>query len=386
MPKSSFYLTLIAIFEGILKKALMLLSLIILSCDLQRSSNDCHSCDYSVSEKLPGMPPTYQPRDDQVLVFVGQDNASLGANGAYSAGYADDSKLGVPSGVSTYLGFAYPCDPKLPGISDTADWGAGPINMQSYFDSPTYKGAIIHISIDLAFNNSEFPTANGQKDSCIFQITEFMKSHPETFFMVRIGYEFDGNHNDYDRTAFKWSFKRIVEHFIKAELKNFNTVMSSLLMKSSIEQWKAYWPGDEYVHWLGYTYFGGEIPKNPEAIQFAKEKNKPVFIAEASAHGKQLDRLNENASIELWRGWFTDFFDHVERHGDVIKAISYINADWEAQWHWKGKGWGDSRIQVNPVIRKNWILKMTEARYIHDPLLANETIGFSPPQKKRFWD
>ncbi|MEL7220627.1 MAG: hypothetical protein AAGJ93_04860, partial [Bacteroidota bacterium] len=53
---------------------------------------------------------------------------------------------------------------------------------------------------------------------------------------------------------------------------------------------------------------------------------------------------------------------------DRIKAFAYINADWDNQPMWTGQGWGDSRVQANPLIRQNWEEEVLTAPW----LLASE--------------
>ena len=332
----------------------------------------------SSNPDLANMPDLFAPADDKVIMFVGQDNLSVGGNGIYNNGYVDDAELSAPAGITTYIGFAFDCDPELVGIATEIDYGAGPINMKNYLDSSLLDGAVIHLSIDMAFNSTEVPVANGLKDSCINQVAQFIGDYPDTLFLVRIGYEFDGSHNHYDPDAFRTAFRRIVDTFLSFELTNFNTVMSSVTMDSSAAVWNQYWPGDEYVHWVGYSYFQGPIAAEPATIQFAQSKNKPVFIAESTPINNQLDELNTQESTALWNGWFTNMFNHIEAHGDTIKAWSFINADWSSQTLWNGSIFAttDSRIQLNSTIENNWVMKMGEERYIHSPSSVNGEIGF----------
>ena len=330
---------------------------------------------------LANMPPLFAPEDNNVLVFAGQDNESVGGNGIYNNGYVDDAEIGAPAGITTYIGFGFNCDPELVGIATNVDYGAGPINMKNYLDSSLLDGAIIHLSIDMAFDDSEIPTANGQKDSCINQVAAFIGDYPNTLFLVRIGYEFDGPQNTYDPTAFRGAFRRIVDIFLEFELTNFNTVMSSVTMNSTADAWNLYWPGDEYVHWMGYSYFGGVIAAEPATLQFAQSKNKPIFLAESTPINNQLDELSESQSTALWNGWFTNVFNHIEAHGDTVKAFAYINADWSSQPLWNDSIFSttDSRLQLNSTLEANWVSKMNEARYLHDPATANAAVGFPAP-------
>ncbi|MCP8900060.1 hypothetical protein [Gilvimarinus xylanilyticus] len=306
-------------------------------------------------EPVSAMPPVYRPEADKTWLFVGQDNASVGGNFTYSNGYIDH--LGVPAGITSYIGFGFDCLPELPGLVTTVDYGAGPINLKHYLDSGTLEGVRIHLSIDMAYNDSEVATANGDKDACIEQVARFIGDYPEVFFFVRPGYEFDGAHNHYDPTAFKQAFRRIVDTFLAHELTNFNTVMSSVTPASTASKWEDYWPGDEYVQWIGYSIFDAGLVLGSSklgTVQFAQAKQKPIFIAEAAPRGFQLDELTKSESLELWDSWYRPVFDHLEQHSDIIGVFAYINADWDSQVLWAGEGWGDTRIQENDWIRALW--------------------------------
>jgi hypothetical protein len=54
-----------------------------------------------------------------------------------------------------------------------------------------------------------------------------------------------------------------------------------------------------------------------------------------------------------WTSWFNPLFEKIYMH-DRIKALAYINVNWDSQSMWQGQGWGDSRVQVNEVIMENW--------------------------------
>ncbi|MCP8900978.1 hypothetical protein [Gilvimarinus xylanilyticus] len=311
-------------------------------------------------EPVSDMPSLNRPETEKTWVFIGQDNASVGGNFTYSNGYVDH--LGVPAGITSYLGFGFDCLPVLPGLATSVDYGAGPINLKHYLDSGTLDGVRIHLSLDMAYGDSEVAIANGDKDACIEQMARFMGDYPEVFFFVRPGYEFDGAHNHYEPEAFKQAYRRIVDTFLEYELSNFNTVMSSVTPATKAGRWEQYWPGDDYVHWVGYSLFDSGLvlgASEPATVQFARNKQKPVFIAEAAPRGYQLDELSESESLALWDSWYRPVFAHIEQHADIIGVFAYINADWESQALWADEDWGDTRIQANVWLRSLWEEKVS---------------------------
>jgi hypothetical protein len=112
------------------------------------------------------------------------------------------------------------------------------------------------------------------------------------------------------------------------------------------------------VDWLGYSYFNHNAGKN--ALTFAREVNKPVFVAEATPKGTFLDR---EEGEKAWNKWYRPFFKSIEKNKDVIHAISYINADWDAQPMWDN--WGNTRLEANDFVKEKWLQEMKKPMYIN---------------------
>ncbi len=313
----------------------------------------------------------YEPADGKILVFAGQDNEAVGGNDRFRDGYVDH--IGVPAGITHYIGFNRDNETgPMAGLNVESDWQAGPMCLKYYLESAVLKDAIVHLSI--AMPDSEGEVARGVYDTQIAEIGEFMETYRHRAFMLRIGYEFDGSWNHYDSTAFKFAYRRIVDRLRQKGLTNFALCLASSSPVVPYQLWQNYYPGDDYVDWLGYSYWEGSFSADTSAaLIFAKDKNKPIFIAEITPRGHF---LNQEDGEALWNTWYKTFFEHIEQNRDQIKAISYINANWDAQLMWKGNGWGDTRLQINPHIKKRWLDEIAEAQYVNgddQPLLV---IGF----------
>ncbi|MGV6807419.1 MAG: endo-1,3-beta-xylanase, partial [bacterium] len=161
-----------------------------------------------------------------------------------------------------------------------------------------------------------------------------------------------------------------------------------------------WYPGDSYVDWVGLSWFlrpdfvPANAPENTpsqrqladEVIAFARENGKPVLIAEASPQGFDLKRGYEAAIAPVWNGtagekiqalspteiwdaWFAPFFDYIHSNSDSIRAVAYINANWDAQTMWGppyNQGfWGDSRVQSNPDIEALWNKEIGKPVWLH---------------------
>ncbi|HBE98420.1 MAG TPA: hypothetical protein DDW68_14735, partial [Verrucomicrobiales bacterium] len=317
----------------------------------------------------------FAPPAGKVLVFAGQDNASVGGTEKYHDGYVEN--IGIPGGITHYVyfseGWTNAFDRTFPigevaGLNKETEWASGPMHQKAYLDSPKLDPCVMHLSIAMEGNNED-KVADGSFDHLIAELVTFVKEHPDHPFLIRPGYEFDGSWNKYDPENFKKAFRRIVDALRAEKLPNFAMVFAS---SSDVKpgQFEEYDPGGEYYEWVGYSWWGGDKDAQP-ALDYARKVGKPVFIAEATPRGHFFDKEDHE---ELWNGWFTKFFNHIDENIDVVRAVSYINADWDSQDMWDG--WGQSKIETAPYIKKRWLEKMAEPRFINAADEPFEQIGF----------
>ena len=337
------------------------------------------ACAKSVSQTPPRSEATakFEPAHGQVLVFIGQDNESVGGTAQFNQGYVEN--VGVPGGVTHYVyftegatnTFGYTFDEgTVDGLNSVTTWGAGPMCARCYLESEALAGTAIHLSISMEFN-SEDQVASGEYDHLIDEFVAFVKEFDEFPFFIRIGYEFDGSWNDYDPENFRLAWRRIVDALRQAGAENFVTVMGASRAHVPREIWEAYWPGDDYVDWIGYSLWHFDSSPNV-ALEIAREKDMPVMLAEVTPRGIFLNLLDNLIIYD----WYQVLFDHIESNPDTIKALAYINANWDAQTMWKGRGWGDSRVQVNEPVKGWWLEKMSKPEYLHGPGNLYQFIGF----------
>jgi hypothetical protein len=169
--------------------------------------------------------------------------------------------------------------------------------------------------------------------------------------------------------------RRIVDALRTAKLTNFATVMAS----SGIEpqgKWEEYWPGGDYVDWVGFSYWGKRENEAAVALAFARKVGKPVIIAESTPQGFFFDKGKHE---EIWNRWFEKYFKYINDNIDVIRAVSYINADWDAQDMWDG--WGQTRIETAPLIKSRWLEKMAGPCFVNAANKPFKLIGFKPIQR-----
>ena len=321
----------------------------------------------------------FEPPDGRVLVFVGQDNESVGGSEKWGDGYVDH--FGVPAGVTHYVYFSEGKENPYGGVFDEGsvdglnaetEWAAGPMCMRCYLESTQLANTIVHLSISME-HDDEPAVAAGDYDHNIDELVAFVAEFRNVPFLIRIGYEFDGEWNSYEPEAFKAAWRRIVDALRAEGLDNFATVLATYRLDIPDSAWEEYWPGDDYVDWLGYSYWGGGT-SSTKALDFARARGKPIFIAESTPRGHWIDREGD----AIWEAWFADYLLHIEENADVIKAISYINADWDSQAMWAGRGWGNTRIQDDDAVAMRWRETMGQDLYVHDVDGTYDLIGFPP--------
>ncbi len=319
----------------------------------------------------------FEPVVGKKLLIIGQD---MGAIGGFIApnnlGYVNNFSL-TPGGITSYTSL-----PNLGGLRMKVNYGSGDLSAQAIIENPTYQNSAI--SLGLYMVNQAGPTANGENDIQLKIMGKWIKDSNRPVFL-RIGYEFDGNWNHYDPTEYRGAFKRIKIIFDSLGVKNCATVWQACtspvddIIEGKHEDISSWYPGDEYVDWIGYSWFLNspkQIELTDELISFARKHKKPVMVSESTPQGYDLTRLTQRNIVtildgpagegtkkktaeEIWNEWFVPYFNYIEKNKDVVKAVAYINANWDAQPMWgapyKEGYWGDSRVEANEIIKNKWL-------------------------------
>lgn len=360
------------------------------------------ACSPGDAGKIPDAESNSAGAAREKLLIIGQD---LGAIRGYMASHCCVS----PDGLTAYLDFydlLKPGDFGGLGVDGSGaptdfelSWGAGPVS--AYLTATEF--GIGNIAIGLSITENEHPGGlariiDGQHDAEIRRLAEFAAELEGQMFL-RIGYEFDGawNVGYSDAEQYVNAFRHIVDVLNEEGADNIEYVLQASsagvdeIIDGGREDISKWYPGDEYVDWLGLSWFMNPdersvvpqqnfTPLTPgeladEVLALAREKGKPVMIAEASPQAMD---LNENFTAhhsplwdgepasertamtddELWDYWFAPLFDYMEANRDVVDALAYINADWDSQPMWgppyAGGFWGDSRLESNPELAKRF--------------------------------
>ncbi len=310
----------------------------------------------------------FEPKNGEILFFIGQDSEAIGGFSDYKEGYLDF--FSIPDGITLYSNLS-PGDKSfgyyqkgLDGLAKKANWGAGDSFAQPFVDDDRFKNKAIAIGLSLV--NHEKKIAKGKHDGLIKELGAWIISTKRPIFL-RIGYEFDGwDWNHYKKKHFLKAWKRIHTIFKKMNVENVAFVWQSKGTGSDQNLLEDWYPGDEYVDWCGYSYF-----HNPdkEMLTFARKHNKPVFIAEACPVLKnRFDEFHADLKVEdkhVWEKWFVPFFETINNNSDVIKAFSYINVEWKSQVMWSNNSYFkgvDSRIQKSEYVTKKWFQELEKLK------------------------
>ena len=357
------------------------------------------------SRSSPDVPATDSPPATNVhskLLIIGQDLDAI-------RGYMDSSCCTVPDALTAYLDFydllkpgdfgGLGMDAEGNAIDFELSWGAGPVSASK----TAGEFGVESIAIGLSLTENEHPgelgnIGRGLHDGKIRQLASFAGTVRGRVYL-RIGYEFDGawNHGYENHDEYIAAYRRIVDVLRAEGADNVEYVLQASaagvdeIIDGGHEDISAWYPGDSYVDWLGLSWFmnPGEssivepdnfVPKTPgqladEVLALAREKGKPVMIAEAAPQGFDLNEgftahhsplwdgeaasnRQSMSDEDIWNYWFAPMFAYMENNRDVIKALAYINVDWDSQPMWgppyANGFWGDSRLEANAGIARRF--------------------------------
>lgn len=306
----------------------------------------------------------YVPPNDQTLLIMGQTVEGITE---YRESFPN---AGIPAGFSAYWGV-----PEFKGITESYKNDTRTTqNHQMLVDS--FPNTVIQSAMWMVgtWNVAKY-TANGDYDKVIKKYIKWAKSVNRPIYL-RIGYEFDGIHNELDPIEYVNAYKHIVDLFRSKNVENVAFVWHSYASKPykdySISSW---YPGDNYVDWVGISVFSQAYNGKDfgvycdNVLEFAKQKKKPVMIAESSP----INGIDKN-NINAWNSWFVNFFSFC--YNKNIKAISFINEDWTQLQIAGISEWKDSRLSNNKLIANAWFKETHLPRYLKQSPELFELLGY----------
>jgi Glycosyl hydrolase family 26 len=133
---------------------------------------------------------------------------------------------------------------------------------------------------------------------------------------------------------FRDVFRRIIDIFRKENVKNVTWVFhvdTAWLPRSEWNEAHYYYPGDDYIDWIGLSVFGAQLPNHswsmflPKFLSFEDQLNKisltkPVLISEFGV-------IESRLSSSLKAIWLEEALKAVEMgHAKRVKGINYWNS------------------------------------------------------------
>lgn len=309
----------------------------------------------------------FVPPEGKTLLIVGQD---LRAISDYLGAF---SRQPTPGGLMSYWGILSMAGVDRMNADDIAKQG-GQQNQQKLVDE--YPDTVLQSALWMVGMWGVVEKASeGEYDVVIRQFSAWAKGTRRPIYL-RIGYEFDGAHNQMEPAAYVKAFRRIVD-LIRAEgADNVAFVWHS----AGAPTYKGYplsawYPGNDYVDWVGISLFGhlyaAELNRElADVFGFAREHRKPVMIAESSPING-IDQDNTDA----WDTWFVNLLSLAYRKN--VKAISFINSNWPSYPMFVPLKWNDARLQNNPLIARAWFAETGKDRYLKQSTDLFRQLGYS---------
>lgn len=282
---------------------------------------------------------------DKNIFVVGQDTKSIADYCSYLKEYYGNKNDYLPDGFMVYTAIN---DPQ--GLWEPVDQGAG----RNYADEliHTYpKAQIIQIGLYMRYMLRE--VVKGGLDQNIIQLGQWVKNSKKEVYL-RVGYEFDNPENGYDPQEYVQAYRYIVEKLRSMDISNIHFVWHSIAWRD--KDWPVtdpfkWYPGDQYVDWVGISFFDSQRDEERNAMaELARKIKKPLMIAESSPFKKytQEEKLS----------WIKKLFEYIKNND--VKLLSYINVNWDELPMFKKEKWGDSRLERDRDLIKAWLREVEQ--------------------------
>ncbi len=307
----------------------------------------------------------FVPPEGKTLLMMGQ---SVEAINEYMDAFGDRP---LPGGWAAYWGV-----PEFKGITEAYTNVVGATHdhqmlVDRFPNSAVHRAMWMVGTWDVARK-----TGNGDYDQVIRQYSNWARSINRPIYL-RIGYEFDGWHNELEPDDYVKAYRRVVDIMRAEGVDNIAYVWHSYAAPRYQDYPLADWyPGDDYVDWVGLSIFGHAYSspdmgdEADEVLAFAREKKKPVMIAETNP----IYGIKAQGS-EIWDDWFANFFTFVYQKN--IKAISFISEDWNSLSIEGLDGWGDARLINNAQVAEAWFAETGKDRYLKQSPELFDLLGYA---------
>ena len=203
--------------------------------------------------------------------------------------------------------------------------------------------------------------ANGTWDEYFKQSAIAIKNFGGPVF-ISVNHEMNGNWYPYSQAApgskttaadYVAAWRRIVDIFNRNGATNVAWVWSPNVPDVGGVSYQSYYPGDNYVDWVGVSLYSGNDPRAMDGIYGEYSAKKPFFITEWATASVQ-NKYNARFPGEV--GWVQEFFDNLNQNYPRVKAISWFN--------WDKPSEGDFRLQRVPEQARAYAADVAAPRYL----------------------
>jgi len=230
-------------------------------------------------------------------------------------------------------------------------------------------------------------------DSYLKEISDLFKKYPDVPIYLRFAAEFDIWENPAEPDEFVTAFRHVSEYF-----QNRNDNVAIVWSPNHTSNWYVdideYYPGDEYVDWVGISlyaqmYFKGDpnqkeddeiafktgINSNPVlAVKDIIEKygdRKPIMLSESGCGHKLMKRGENITDFALQR--LKEYYYYLPMVYPEIKLIAhfdwYVDADTEKY---------DYRLSSNSSLQNEYLKLVKGRRFIQDKYSNNTDFCYCP--------
>jgi hypothetical protein len=187
---------------------------------------------------------------------------------------------------------------------------------------------------------------SGKIDGKIAEWARAAKDYGKPVF-IRFLAEMNGNWNSYSEaydpsqthSMYITAWRHVYNGFRKAGVTNLAWVWAPTSVDTGNVHWTDYYPGDDYVDWVGvsvYSFLGNGDPEQQIlGVYNDYAARKPVMIAESAA-GDADDNPSKyqpgSRYFDNPEKWINRYFDTLESKAPRVKAFVWFNIEQERVW------------------------------------------------------
>lgn len=242
------------------------------------------------------------------------------------------------------------------------------------------KGLAVEFALNCKYEGDDIKNIRNLT-SYLKEISDMLDDFEEVPVYLRFAAEFDVWENQTDAESFKSAFRYVSKYF-----KDRNSNAAIVWSPAQASNWYVdiddYYPGDEYVDWVGVSlyaqkYFRGDVHAsdadqvvfkcgaNSEPVTAIKDivetygNRKPIMLSESGCGHKLIKTGQDTSAFALQR--LREYYSYLPMVYPQIKLIAYfdwyVNAEEEKS---------DYRLTTNSALQNEY-LKLTKGeRFIHN--------------------